>query len=343
MAKVLWIAEPGTLPSQQHIIDHLKSQGHILTVEDSPDYLRFKNAEYFKKHNDAKYHFAIYTIHTGNPNATEFVKKLSCQRKFIICHDVFGDKLDGSTPSWNTVETIVFTKKQEQEVKANGIKNPTQTRWYKLDMPVGDIPFDKSYRRNAVIIDSTLFRRDFVFPYKKLFDKVYLKRWSQYEPIFENNRLKSLIPSDNLCLYGADEAPLTMYGMAGMHYAHKAGAIWFVRESSMYTEALMMGNIPILYEHPKFEFPGVPYIVKESPLTDIVSDVIVNIRVNDNSYVPYGMRGITVSNIEKKVRALQTSDVAYQESLALLSKEWLFDTPAAHLPTVEDILSKYIH
>ena len=134
MAKILWQPETGTLASQQHIIDKLKENEHDVFVENRGDYTRFQNKNHLAIHNDKHYDFAIYTIHTGNPMATNFVMNLNCQKKFIIVHDIFGDQVEGGTPSWENVELIVFTKKHELYAKQHGVKNIVQARWYKLDM-----------------------------------------------------------------------------------------------------------------------------------------------------------------------------------------------------------------
>lgn len=342
MAKILWIAEVGTLDSQQHIIDELIENNHQVVIQHDGNYPKFKTKEYLDQHNKEHYDYAVYTIHVGNPNATEFVRSLNCQRKFVIAHDVFGDVVEGAHPAWRNEKLIVFTKKHEQYAHNLGNKNTVQAKWYKLDMKMDIIKEDPNLFNNAVIIDSEVFDNTAVFPYKNLFNKVYLKRWSKLNTVWENNRIVNRVEPSDLRKYGVDDAPEYLIGMPGFLNSAKLAKFWFVRESSLIVEAMMIGCIPVLYGAPKNEFKDTPYIIQEKPVNDIVSDVVVNIRLNDTVCQPYPMKAVTCSNLEHKIKKLSTDKKVFSDTLALLSKEWFFDIPISQLPTVEDILLDHI-
>jgi hypothetical protein len=340
MAKILFVIEGGTEDSVAHILAALRGAGHTVITEASGDYRRFTDKAFVERHSNAHYDASIFNNHVGNPAMTNFYFATLTPRSYILEHDVFNQNLEGASPVFKAYKTLVFTKPHESQARANGLKNIVQAKWYKFGMELPPAEEHPLKKQNALLVESALWDLDHKFVYRDFFRNVYLKRWKAEECF-----LKSLGPAGYVVemrprthTFGATSWPENLIGMKGMYYGSRLASFWFIRESSMYVEALMCGCLPILYEAKKIEFQNEPYIICSSPIDEIISQVRLNVRLNDTKTKTIDLSAITCEDLQNKIYKLQNSVELYEESWKKLASNFLFSTPIQDLPAVETII-----
>jgi len=332
MAKIMWQAEPETVPSYNHVIQHLINAGNTVFVDDTYDgHRRFVDNSYITKMKQEQFDLGVYTVHVDSPKACSFVQKMSPMRSVFIPHDIFITSLDGAkaaTPPSSEYYALPFTDPQVRYCVKAGLKYIPCT-WYKLGLPPSTFSSGFSALDTALLADSVLYK-DHTFPHLSLFKQVVLKRFDTYN--YAHNTTKDgrfstgrTTRSDSLSKYGITNAPLELVGPAGTKAAASCSKFWFTRESSLYTEALFEGCIPILYNIerlPGFEATAKdkPYIGTETQRDDIVSDVTLTLLCGR-------FPAITETNLEHKIRALQNSSSLFEQTLNTLLGFWEIKEP----------------
>lgn len=322
--KIIWFIEPGTFESQEYLIQNLISHGHIVDIKRGwAVYTNF--AQDVDSFNKEYYDYAIYNLHVGHPNFINKLHLLSVKQHIIMDHDLLMIDPEGIHPPIPNKTLIVFTKKHIKICKKNNLQYRT-AHWYKLDMPIKLVNPQPNPLDNCILVDSDLFKKDFIFPYKYLFKKTFLKKWRKEQDI----------------ALGADKAPDALAGMQGLLNGPQFAKFWFIRESSLYVEALMVNCIPILFNFPRTDFDPLShqhlsetYITSEIPFTPIVSEINVGLRVNESTVCNFNFRAITPTNLEEKIKFLQKSPELIDETLKILKEEWLITSP---LRSTTDIL-----
>lgn len=319
MASILFELEYSERPIAA-VVSGLRAKGHDVEVR-IPDAQGVINYKYYEKldYSGLYYDCVCWENHVSNPKVSRLVKQLNSKLRYVIEHDLSTPTPEATEPL-DCTRTIVFTKKHQEIALAKNCPKVTPARWYKLDMPQTAVPFEDDVLDTAIVPCCDYFDMSFKFPYNHLFKKAYCKKYSPDRPLqFGLGTLD--------CLTGYD----------GLLNMPRKGFFWFVRESSLFIEALMLDCLPILFDARKNANDGkYPFIVSETRITEIISEVVVNLRVDHWQFKPMTLLAVTETDLEAKLDVLRREPSSREQALKTLQRYYLFENP----PTVDEIIDK---